>query len=245
MNFLYFVPNTRTGDAIRQAGISDLLEPGKVASRTVFKGPDDLSGMMFYSGEAIDCNYKPQEQTWLKSNSGLFFIGYYKSSPPTILELKRTVQISGYPIELRNGESWLVPLARIFPNGTRLPQSLVLGSKGEVIKEILPQYATFSMKCEKFWKDFEISMGLTSGEPQMTEVEAIELAAEALNLNYRINIDGINAIKLFTTQNIGEILAMIVDSPTVIEKLSNFVIENGEKKNISIPGPSGSGQAEN
>lgn len=241
MQFLYFIPNqTNVKPAIAAAGIADLLGEN-ITSRAMYVGPDKLGGLMLHCGTPADCHYKPAVQTWRIANSGLFYIGFYNESPPTAAELAHKTQIEGNSIELGDSDLWLIPLARIFPVGTKLPQSLVLGSKGEVVKEILPQFAKFSAKCEKFWRDFQIGVGLISGQPEMLESEAIELAAEAIGLNYKINIDGINALKLFTTQNIAEILALIVDAPTVMKNLK-FAIDE-KKKSIAVPEPLNSGSA--
>ena len=244
---------------IKKAGLDNILDdPQKVTSNQIFSGPDGLAGFLFSFCQPKELKYKPapavsseaektncqgfdkSQQVWQKSNCGKYYIGFYSDSPPTEKELARDVQITGHPVKLGHGQTqtetqtdtdkWIIPLARIFPAGTKLPQSLILGSNGEVVTETLPKFVRFSAMCEKLWREFEIQIGLAAGEKSMTTAEGFTLATEALAINYRINVDGINILKLFNTQNIAQILLAVIDAQTVQAKMTELVGSSQDEK---------------
>ena len=159
--------------------------------------------------------FKPEEQTWQPSLNGKYQVGIINGAKPTVKDLARENQINGHEVEM-NGEKWLIPLARMFPEGTLLPQTMLIGKDGKIIKEPIPRYAEFSRKAETLWEDVEKILGWREGEKKLTEEEKISLIVDALGFNYRVGEDEINALKLITTSNLMNIYGAIVDLPTII-----------------------------
>jgi len=108
--------------------------------------------------------------------------------------------------------------------------SLILGKNGEVFIEELPQYAGFGAKAEKLWADFlNENSEKKKEEPELSVPERMAFAIEALAWNYHIGTEEVNLLKLITTQNLSEIMAAIIDVPTLV-KVAKERME-AEKKN--------------
>ena len=198
--------------SLEAAGLTDLIGG---ATRGCMTGPGGKPCTLCSIGaETKELYYKPGEQQWAKSLNGKYHIGHYTDRPPTAAELQRPEQIAGHEVEL-NGEKWRIPLARIFPEGTMLPSSLLMGPEGKLISEIIPLYAEFSARAEKLWKYVSFLIGISGDQADVTEEELWLTAAEALGLNYYVGADEVNALKLLTTANMQRIFEAIVDIPTI------------------------------
>ena len=172
--------------------------------------------------------YAPAEQTWVRSLDDKFWLGFYNDRPPTEADLKRELQVDGHLVELTSGQKWRIPLARVFPAGTRLPQSMIMGPNGQVQFEIEPGFIEFSGKAEQLWDDFLIQLKWAEGPEKLTKDDEWWLVTEALKLNYHVGADEVNALKLLSTRNFEEVIYAIVDVPT----LRKFMAEMNEKKNL-------------
>lgn len=224
--FLYAIPKVSTIGAkqLAKVGLAPVFDKVKESQRPAGRGPGGgQCTLVCIGGNGKSLFYKPAEQTWQKSHNGKYWVGFYNDDPPTEQGLRRKTQLAGHYVELTDGGKWLVPVARILSGGSRLPQSLILGSNGEVITEPLPQYAGFSSKVEKAWEDFQVENGWKEGELQLSIAERMKLAIEALGWNYHVQTEEVNLLKLITTQNLnGEILAAIIDLPTLVEISKEF-----------------------
>jgi len=246
--FVYFIPGAVAASrkTLEEAGLWPVLKSTEVVHRQVYDGPDGANGIcvMGAGGTAELCTYEAVKQTWEKKIAGTgagterepepapapdIWIGYWNDKPPVENELRRKVQLAGHKVELRDGEKWLVPVARRFPNGTTLPQSLKLGANGEMVREPLPQYAAFGGRVERFWDDIQRQNGWIEGEADFTEAQQWQLAAEAMGLNYHIGADEINALGLFNQQNLTEILAAVIDWQTVRRVIAAIAEANKKK----------------
>ncbi|GAH17325.1 unnamed protein product, partial [marine sediment metagenome] len=138
------------------------------------------------------------------------------AEPPQPEELQRPEQIAGHIVKLGEGQ-WRVPLARIFPEGTMLPQSLLMGPDGKLISKILPEYAEFSSKTEKLWKYVSYQSGLSDEPVEISAEELWQTTAGALGLNYYVGADEVNAMQLLTTANMQKIFEAICDIPSIIK----------------------------
>jgi hypothetical protein len=182
------------------------------------------------SRESKKLQYKPEEQTWRKSNNKKFYIGFYNDEKPTPQELAREEQIDGHYITDLDGNKWLIPCARVFPKGTKLPQALILSPGGKVIRESLDIFVQFSNRAEDLWHDFQIDLGWISGEKILTNEDQWKLAAEAIGFNYRMGPDEINALKIFISEkNMTQIIYAIVDAQTVLVALKDILVDSKKK----------------
>ena len=217
------------GAQLEEVGLADIIGPVN-AQRHNAGGPNGTDCMLIVAGtDATLCGYKPDEQTWTRSISGEYYIGFYNDNRPAPADLAREEQVTGYKVKI-DGCEWVIPLARVFPEGTRLPQTLLMGPEGTVIQKIIPKYAEFAKKAEILWEDMQILLGLAEGKPKLSGAESWLMAAEAFKLNYRVGTDEINALELITTQNIFAIFGAVIDLPT-IEKVTKELLKKSQKKN--------------
>ncbi len=244
MDFIYAISNIKTvsSSQLEETGLSGLFDKGQISQRYSTAGP--AGECVLFASADIDAkllHYKPNEQTWKKSVDGKFHIGLYKGQPPTEKTLRRKKQLVGYEVELAGGEKWLIPLARILAGGSIFPQSLMLGKNGELITEAMPKYALFSAKVEKLWDDFQCENKCREGELKLSMTERMELAIEALAWNYKVGADEVNLLKLITTENLSEILAAVIDVPTILEVSKQMVDAKKNAEDVSTKDGSSSG----
>ena len=88
-----------------------------------------------------------------------------------------------------------------------------------------------SARLNVLWEDYLIEAKAKEGEIKLDLKARFYLAAECLGWNYFIDIETIGALALFTTQNIGEVLAAILDLPTLAELINT----DGKKKQKNEP----------
>jgi hypothetical protein len=234
--FIYAIPggNPVTEQILKAAGLADIFD-GQVTQRD-YKGT-------FFEGEPVvlfvpeDCpadkaRCHPEKQTWQKSADGKYWVGIDNETVPGEVDLSRKKQFEGHLVKLGNGEKWLIPIARRFGRGSALPKALILGSKGELMTEELPEYAEFSAQVERFWEYFIAAVNKESSR-EMTPQEQWQLLVRAMQLNYRITAEGISLLKLVTTENFNEILEAIIDIPTVMKIAAE---ENKKKEDLETHG---------
>jgi len=234
--FLYAIANVNTVKAadLEGAGLTGIFGQSKTPSdkglpycqRYTTKGPGGQACSLISLGEdAGKLHFKPEQQHWQKSMNDKYWLGFYNDDRPTEKDLRRKRQLAGHEIELIDGGKWLIPIARMISRGSTLPQTLILGKNGEVITEELSEYAEFSSRVGQLWEDFQCENKWKEGEPKLTVTERMQLVIEALAWNYHIGADEVNLLKLITTQNISELLAAIIDVPTLIEAAKQMADE--------------------
>ena len=219
-----------------QADFVKIFGPDVGQTRQSERGPGGKACTLWqYRSASKRLLYKPEQQTWSESLTGGYWTGFYNDEKPTEQELRRDVQLAGHLIELGNGEKWLIPVARFISGGSRLPQSLILGSNGELVTETLPEFAAFGCKVEKLWQDFENEMNQVEAEPLVDAKQRWQLAVEALRLNYFVGADEVNALRLLTTKNLNEIMAAILAVPSWV-KMANDNQDAKKKEQLAESG---------
>jgi len=176
-------------------------------SREVRRGPGGQDGIVFSTGQG-KTGYYPDEQTWREIDGVWVGLSKDKLNPKTLL---RHEVVDGHPVTLENGQEWLIPVARSFPVGTQLPETLFLGADGTLVQEIIPRFAAFAQRAENVFEFFFENKTLL-------KVDAWNIAIEALAINYYIGAREVSALRLLTTANIKEILGAIVDMPAIKKK---------------------------
>lgn len=233
--FLYYVPKRKTIDraGLIAAGLENVFPTDSIDQVEVFTGPDGDAGVVFafappaVAGRSIEVGFYPERQTW--NPAGQYWIGYPTNQPPGPADLERAEIVAGHTVTLQDNREWLVPVARTFPNGTKLPQSLILGPQGELVREVLPRYAALWHKAEGFWESFIATFA--GGPDRIDEREAYDLAAEALAINYRVGPRELSVLRVFTTANLREVLLALIDWPSIA-----LLLGSTEKKTADEPG---------
>jgi hypothetical protein len=170
------------------------------------------------------------------------WLGWSNAAPPTPTDLARTEQIDGYVVTLEDPSSidnsalrsaafryaeqsrqsaigncqWLVPIGRIFPEGTALPAALALGPGRKIVRTVLPRFAEACRTAGRIWDQVRAAVGLLNeGEKvaPMSDLEEFEAAAAILGLNYRVGAAELSALGCLTTKNLQTVLTCFVDLP--------------------------------
>ena len=196
-----------------------------VQNRGSEKGPAGGGWNLYGSLPARDVRFDPQNQVWIESVIGDYWVGMYKDRRPGPADLARPMMLEGHPVKLADGNTWTVPIIRLLSGGSMLPQSLRLGRNGEVITTTIPEYSKLSAQVETLWTDFRAAESEPDTEPKrmLSYAELIQLAADCLAWNYYIDIDRINILEpLFTTVNLTGILHAILDIPSLVKLMVEY-----------------------
>ncbi len=185
-------------------------------SRDVQKGPGGQNGTIFSDGSG-KTGFYPDMQEWVAVDD--YYVGVDRDTI-TPSDLARPEIVDGHFVRLEDGNEWLIPCARVFPSGTRLPESLILGPDGQLVSEVLPRFAEFSKDADRVY-DFFL------GEYDILQGDAWNIAVKALNINYRIDKHEVSLLKLLTTTNITKIMKAIIDYPAVEEAAKKKLQDDG------------------
>jgi catechol 2,3-dioxygenase-like lactoylglutathione lyase family enzyme len=220
--------------ALNAAGLGYLKPCGQYLQIASQIGPGNNRCTLFWADQdnAADLRYDPQRQIWNTSLNGKFHVGFYVDNPPTEMELRRNALIDGHGVELLEGQAFTIPVARCFPAGTKLPQTIRLTSTGTLETSALAKYQEFCTQAERLWAVFAGQVGLQDApDYHFTEGDQWTLAISALRFNYLLSDDEVNLLGLITTETFTAVALAVVDEPTFRTLLEKLKIPIDEKKN--------------
>lgn len=167
--------------------------------------------------------YYPDRQTWLAlpQRPGVF-VGMWRDQRPTPAELSSARPLRGSWLTLRDGQSWLIPVAREWTGGTSyartLPGTLILGPEGHWTSGgVDPQHARLWEIAESFWACL-FGTQLVNHTLTFDFPGANDAAVEVLAANYRIGRAEVALLGLLDDQLdlTRQILECLVDLPTFL-----------------------------
>lgn len=174
------------------------------------RGPDDKSGSIIWYSDNREpprrCGYYQAEQEW--HDCGSFYIGIDTASPPTPNDLRRRREHAGYPLELADGNQWMIPVVRRPNDSTNLPTDLYTDAAGNLCEPIKPAYL-------KYWEAGKEVCEWVYGDTPPDTRKALALAIEALGLNYRYTEAEHRILRFIDKENFVELLQHTVDLPGV------------------------------
>ena len=242
--FLYFL---ESGKTIETAGLTYALDPNATVSRETTAGPGARGGIVVaHKGtEAGNVRYDPTGQTWRKISDGVY-LGFDPANRPGPADLQRDEIIRGYPVTLADGNDWIIPLARIFPDGMAakalpngaIPQALGLDDEGKLTKKPLAEFAEICEFAERIWDIVRADAGLLDeGETvaPLEDAEAWKIAVKALGVNYRVGGREVSALELLTTANVMALLQTFVDFPSFAAVQAARIEAASKKNDVDIP----------
>lgn len=217
-HLLYFLPDVvGIPRAARQAWLAQRglphLEDCSLPFAELMKGPSEGRGLIFpavNSGDKVDPrlrSFLPDEQIWKRYGSDIW-IGRFKDAQIGPSELRRPMQVKGHRVKLCDGNQWLIPLVRSFDGATCLPQTIDFDEDGQPVLDIQPKYSKFYSQGIKVW-DRIMEDDLLSP----TEV-LLDLAVEALKVNYSVSKWEIGFLGLLDTQIVQKVTEAVIDAPT-------------------------------
>ena len=224
--FLYYVPGADVvTKADLPADLAAVIGKAAIESRGVTSGPDGNPGAVFLVPRGNSIGYYPDKQTWHKCTDDRW-VGWVTEDPPRPADLEREEVIGGHEVEL-GGELYMIPVARSIVSGTSLPEALVLGPNGELVREALPQFAQISAAAERVWTEFQREAD-ADDDAGISDRDAWQIAVDALALNYRLGIHEVSALRLLTTTTTPEVLGALVDLPALAAAVEKRTAASGE-----------------
>jgi hypothetical protein len=248
-SLLYFLPGTPPDEAAVYTAVAATAIPASLRAerrlewRHTDAGPEGEGTVVRRKlpGHPRRMGYYPDDgQVWeavTVAASGPLaehrvWIGHESTAPPTPADLAAEEMVAGHAVRLADGAEWAIPLARVFPQGTALPESLRLAPDGKLVKGVLPRFAEFCARVERYWDIYVATLDAVAGglaAPEWDDADAWRLAVEALSLNYHLGPVEVSHLGLVNTSNLAAVIGALFDRPTVE---AVFVqLANQQKKN--------------
>ena len=195
MHFQIFIPKAPDlQPELAKVGLAEFIPNSEVIREPV--GPDGEGGAIFAwwtSGPASrQIGYRPDQQTWLKSQCGRYWSGVWKESPPVPSELV-IGDSAGKRIRLGSGE-WLVPSL------DRAERELTAGPDGTHAWKMPARFHDLTLKRLYWVERFHANPKFTYTEELF--LEFLDVGVAALRLNYRMTREVALACSLFSTRTV-------------------------------------------
>lgn len=222
MSFLYYAPCQRHAISEVRKEIAYAFDSEGGPVRECHPGPDERPGIVFgdgaaWSGRENKVGHYPETQTWHQIPKSEIWIGYYEL--PTPDELARPKQLRGLPVELADGNQWLVPVARNFVESEgdygfvcALPSARKFDGEKWMTNGPIPKYRLL-WEIATNWAE-TIS---PSYDGNATVEDECEGCVDVLSVNYRVHRAEISVIGLLTEESRGEIISAALDLQTFLD----------------------------
>lgn len=198
------------------AGLGDLLADGDpMFGDQAGGGPDNGGGLLAWWDCPTDPSRNPRplfdlpNQTWLKgvtadgTETDAYWLGWWNNAPVRPIDIARRKQYDGRELELGDGQTWLLPVAR------QLPHLLGLGGK----RRIKPQYREFfeatMADVDRWLRVTTVPDGESSVSWSLNDADALVFAARALAMNYRVTAPICDLLGLVSTECVAAIVQAV------------------------------------
>lgn len=244
MHFMVYFPGKVGANKkhFGDAGCAELCH-GEEAFARVQSGPDGRGGMLAFLRQRPDQQhpgYKPSQQTWWPVKDGetvRYWIGIVNDDPPTPDDLARNNQVRGELLELEDGKLWRMPVAM------QAPRVYGLGTDGEEKTEFAPRFREWidrvydiGIRRHMFGEGLPAEQIREEGEYRIVSFdrnERLQLVAESLAFNYRVNAPLCRALGLFTWELLCQAADILTDFKAIEARLREESRAAAEKKSPS------------
>lgn len=221
MALVYFVPGRTVvnKETLSDNGLEYIHEDERpLAQRPGWRG--SVCGVYFSPSWRLPGGYEGADYKHLSELRGdtteVLIASVGDTTPPA---LSRRSQVSGIAVQLGDGHSWVVPTVRRFPTGTMLPQRLVL-MDGEWCSAVFDKYLPLCDRVSKLWDEYTKAHEIDFGD-------FVQVACEALSVNYRVSAAEISILNLLNTENVQhDVFYALVD----MEAAKRMVETSAKKK---------------
>lgn len=239
-NYLLFFEGARTCNSeqlLDKAGLSSLARDANPEVTVVPQGPTGSAGAIacWRSGKtshdllpAFD-----ESQKWapmaadpdVGREPGAVWIGWDPEKPPLPSELIRKKPFPGSFATLRDGRKWLIPEAFQLQRDFGIDQKT-----GRWVPVVAPEFETFCLRAEAIAFQFaqvigkleELQLSHPELNPKEIEAEtsiedALDMAVEALALNYRVTKEIVANFRLFDRETVVRTICAMVSWNELLE----------------------------
>jgi len=220
VDLFYYVPNRkRIGiDDLPALNLSYAYDVSSPSYAETMQGPDDKHGVVFVFGEGAP--QRASTATWRQIPDSEAWVGYDPKDPPKPSDLRRRKTLPGHPVELADGNTWTVPVARHLNGVAALPRSISWDGKDWTPGDVLPKYADLFAQACMVWDELEAEFTETAkgGDAATTEFTlstGCDIAVMALAINYRLGPTEVSMLGLFDTTSQGNVVLALVDWPMI------------------------------
>jgi len=196
------------------------IPAGATATKMLTGGPDGAGGTIL-SNHDVTMPVDHLAIVWEKMPGLDYYLGIDPDlGAPGPDDLMREETIGGYPIDLA-GSEWTIPLARVWPEGTRIPETMGYGPDGSFVTIPVARYAPLCRRAERIFDMVVAEYGLDdpgadSPDPGTIDGrEAFDLAVEILAVNYRVGPAEVTRLGLIDTANLKFVIGYFVDLPSI------------------------------
>lgn len=241
--FLYFVPAGREGtfrDTLEEWGFGYVVERGLSVAPLLGAGPSGVGGLIAADESTVpQITFDVNAQSWIPSDRELPkdgdetsrpWVGMSNKNPPKPLELLRDDALDGHFVKLADGAEWLIPIARGFTdvpeigpiNSGRLPHAIRRVGGAWIRDGVVAKYAALWDGALAWWKYYTEAVDAVKldADDALKRVpfdfdKSLDLAAAALQANYRVGTDEIGLAALFNEALVRDVLLAVIDWPFV------------------------------
>jgi hypothetical protein len=164
-------------------------------------------------GERAQITYRENVQEWRQAPGGKWWVGFERECPPRPQDLARPVQLPGHPVELGDGNTWLVPVARRYqPSGKwrcALDRTREIDGEGAwCMGPVVAKHAALWEYAERLQAFFEKQPGA-----EITGQEEANRTVDVLAANYRVGTCEVTVLRLLTNAAIVGVVDALLDRP--------------------------------
>ena len=224
--FLYFFVTDaqRVGPAeFEAAGLGHALTGEGPDCRQTTAGPDGRGGVVAVPSHpnAPPAKFEKDKQTWRKlptrwveGKELTSYVGFYNDRRPGPADLARKRQIAGEAVKLRDGNDYVVPIARSVVRGSTLPRELVLGDDCVTWQpQDLPEFFALCGAAEEAFRLFHDGEADADGNLQVSIPYDVgmRISVLALQANYRVGPVEVSMLRLFADEDMAKVMRAVCD----------------------------------
>lgn len=220
--FLYYLAGSKkqalTIEEARAAGLGHAFDDagGGPRAAPTRKGPDGKAGLLVATPAATGkVLFDPAAQAWRRVPGSDLWVGLPNGATVRPEQLARRERFDGQPVELADGQAWLIPrlVGVLEHRPSSVPRRFDLDEAGEPVVTVHERYRDLVERAWPHWLEF---VGELGEQPAPTVKDSLDLAADALALNYRLSrFEAIAVLRLFDTAALTRVRRALIDADAI------------------------------
>jgi hypothetical protein len=209
---LYYIPNAGITSKFGDGWLSALPEDRRERFRASATRRENVAGPV---GRGLLCTWQtnvliehdPETQDWQQIGPQLW-VGIRRGYQPE--EFARPTDgrdlLSGYLVELGDGNRWLIPVALADAPSYSMPWVEGLDASGEIVRRVADPYRKVCAIADDLWASV-----CGKGRLEIEEDRLREALADAMAVHYQIDLQDCLALGLFSSDSYQTIVCALLD----------------------------------